>query len=72
MMNSLYTEETASYVVTLDQPEASLHRIVGGKGANLGILSKQGYNVPPAFVVTTSAHSHFLHMSGQIATFIQN
>jgi rifampicin phosphotransferase len=64
MMSSPNKEDSANYVVTLDQAEASIHSIVGGKGANLGILSKQGYNVPPAFVVTTSAYSQFLQMSG--------
>jgi rifampicin phosphotransferase len=64
MLIQPYTADTDNYVVTLDQAEASLIKIVGGKGANLGILSKQGYNVPPAFVVTTSAYSQFLHMSG--------
>ena len=52
-MNNFHTEDTANYVVTLDQAEASLHKVVGGKGANLGILSKQGYNVPPCLLYTS-------------------
>lgn len=33
--------------------------LVGGKGANLGRLFNAGYNVPPAFVVTTAAFEKF-------------
>ena len=44
-----------------------LHRIkknetelVGGKALNLGILIKNGFNVPPGFVITTEAYSSFI------------
>ena len=34
--------------------------IGGGKAANLGELLHAGLNVPPGFVLTTSAYSHFV------------
>ena len=33
---------------------------VGGKGANLGELTKAGFNVPPGFCVTTNAFERFM------------
>jgi len=38
--------------------------IVGGKGANLGEMYNSGFPVPPAFIVTTSAHHHFMDATG--------
>jgi len=38
--------------------------IVGGKGANLGEIFNLKVPVPPGFVVTTKAYSHFLKESG--------
>ena len=38
--------------------------IVGGKGANLGELTKTGIPVPPGFVVTAQAYFRFLEASG--------
>ena len=32
-------------------------KVAGGKGANLGEMTKAGMPVPPGFVVTTSAYS---------------
>ena len=44
-----------------------LHRInkketelVGGKALNLGILIKNGFNIPPGFVITTEAYRSFI------------
>lgn len=34
--------------------------IVGGKGANLGEMTKAGFPVPPGFIVTAQAYYHFL------------
>src|SRR3972149_8525834 len=33
---------------------------VGGKGANLGEMTKAGFPVPPGFIVTAQAYYHFL------------
>lgn len=34
--------------------------LVGGKGANLGEMTKAGFPVPPGFIVTAQAYFHFL------------
>jgi len=38
--------------------------LVGGKGANLGELTKLEIPVPPGFIVTTQSYFHFLDESG--------
>jgi pyruvate,water dikinase len=38
--------------------------LVGGKGANLGELTKAEIPVPPGFIVTTQSYFHFLEESG--------
>ena len=38
--------------------------IVGGKGANLGELTRAGFPVPPGFVLLTSAYQHFISTNG--------
>ena len=38
--------------------------VAGGKGANLGVLTKAGFPVPPGFVVTAQAFKHFLDTTG--------
>ncbi|WP_446009116.1 PEP/pyruvate-binding domain-containing protein [Candidatus Electrothrix sp.] len=38
--------------------------IVGGKGANLGELTKAGFPVPPGFVITTQGYSEFFASLG--------
>ena len=40
--------------------------IVGGKGANLGEMTKAGIPVPPGFVVTATAYFDFLKQTGII------
>lgn len=44
---------------------------VGGKGANLGVLSAAGIPVPPGFVTLASAYSSFIS-STHLDTFIRN
>jgi pyruvate,water dikinase len=34
--------------------------VAGGKGANLGELSQAGFNVPPGYVITTTAYDRLL------------
>ena len=34
--------------------------VVGGKGANLGVMTQAGFNVPPGFCVTTQAYEAFI------------
>jgi len=38
--------------------------LVGGKGANLGEMTKAGIPVPPGFIVTSQTYFHFLEESG--------
>src|SRR3990172_9821719 len=38
--------------------------LVGGKGANLGELTKAGIPVPSGFILTSHAYFHFLHEAG--------
>jgi len=38
---------------------------VGGKGANLGEMTRHGFAVPPGFCVTTEAFTRFMEGSGQ-------
>ena len=37
--------------------------LAGGKGANLGELTKAGIPVPPGFIVTSHSYFHFLKES---------
>lgn len=37
--------------------------LVGGKGANLGELTRAGFTVPPGFCVTTQAYEAFVRTS---------
>jgi pyruvate,water dikinase len=39
---------------------------VGGKGANLGELTRAGFPVPPGFCVTTAAYRDFVRTSGEL------
>lgn len=48
-----------SLILPLDSPDADLAR-AGGKGANLAILRRAGYPVPPGFLITTDAYSEFV------------
>ncbi len=38
--------------------------IVGGKGANLGELTRAGFPVPPGFAVTAQAYKYFIESTG--------
>ena len=38
--------------------------LVGGKGANLGELTRADIPVPPGFVVTADTYFHFIHQNG--------
>jgi len=49
--------------------------LAGGKGANLGELTKTGIPVPPGFIVTSHSYFHFLKESGlapQIAALLSS
>ena len=43
------------YVVSLDSREARKEQLAGGKGANLARLRREGFPVPPGYVITPVA-----------------
>jgi phosphoenolpyruvate synthase/pyruvate phosphate dikinase len=53
-----------SYTVRLDEIDKDDLALAGGKGANLGELSRAGLPVPSGFVVTTGAYDAFVEASG--------
>jgi rifampicin phosphotransferase len=53
-----------TYTVRLDEIGKGDLALAGGKGANLGELSRAGLPVPPGFVVTTGAYDAFVEASG--------
>ncbi|MFC1936529.1 PEP/pyruvate-binding domain-containing protein [Chloroflexota bacterium] len=48
-----------NYIFPLNSPGADLEN-VGGKGANLAILAKAGFQVPDGFTISTSAYRKFV------------
>lgn len=48
------------YVVWFDEVDREDIPLVGGKGANLGEMTKAGFPVPPGFIITSKAYYHFL------------
>ena len=48
------------FVVWFDSVDREDGSIVGGKGANLGEMTKAGFPVPEGFIVTAQAYFHFL------------
>ena len=55
------------YVVWFDEVDKEDIALVGGKGANLGEMTKAGFPVPAGFIVTAGAYKDFLE-----ATHLQN
>lgn len=41
-------------------PDACRHELSGGKGANLALLTQQGFPVPVGFIVTAAAYREFI------------
>lgn len=63
MMNeraSAGSNRVESLVLALDEVGAGDAALVGGKGANLGELLRNGFPVPPGFVVCAHAYARFL------------
>lgn len=48
------------YVVWFADVDKDDGKLVGGKGANLGEMTRAGFPVPNGFIVTSHAYSHFL------------
>src|SRR3989344_3606055 len=55
------TQQFVVWFGDVDKDDVSL---VGGKGANLGEMTKAGFPVPPGFIVTAQAYTHFLDVTG--------
>jgi len=55
----------------LDSLTATDVAVAGGKGANLGELTRAGFTVPTGFVVTTAAYDHFIAANGLDATIAE-
>lgn len=52
------------YVVWFNEVGKEDISLVGGKGANLGEMTKAGFPVPPGFIVTSRAYYFFLEKTG--------
>ena len=48
------------FVVSFHEVDKQDLELVGGKGANLGEMTKIGIPVPPGFIVTSYAYYYFL------------
>lgn len=57
------------YVLFFEQIDSLSLPYVGGKGANLGELTKAGFPVPGGFCVTTHAYQEFIAASPQMEHF---
>src|SRR5829696_8865880 len=53
-----------TYTAWFDEIRKDDIALVGGKGANLGELSRAGLPVPPGFVLTTNGYDAFVEASG--------
>jgi phosphoenolpyruvate synthase/pyruvate phosphate dikinase len=58
--NKSATTDGASYTLRFDEPGSCTKALVGGKGANLGLLTQAKFPVPPGFNITTSAYHDFV------------
>jgi pyruvate,water dikinase len=54
------------YTLSFGEVDATRLPAVGGKGANLGELTRAGFPVPPGFCVTTAAYRDFVRTSGEL------
>jgi|GEM_PF-4333932 len=52
-------EINTTLVLPFDSPDAIL-AIVGGKGANLSLMTRASFPVPPGFLITTKAYRAFV------------
>ncbi|WP_044640675.1 phosphoenolpyruvate synthase [Risungbinella massiliensis] len=55
-----------AYVLSFDEIDKASLPYVGGKGANLGEMTKAGFPVPTGFCVTTAGYRSFIQKSGEI------
>ena len=60
-----------AYVIRFNEIDSKSWPDVGGKGANLGELSKAGFNVPQGFCVTTSAYRCIIGASSEMGEWLE-
>ena len=60
----------SAYVMHFNEVDRTNLPEVGGKGANLGEMSKAGFPVPSGFCITTSAYRDFIAASNEIERFL--
>jgi pyruvate,water dikinase len=60
------------YTLSFGEVTATRLPEVGGKGANLGELTRAGFPVPPGFCVTTAAYRQFVRTSGELEAFLDS
>ena len=51
------------YTLFFDEIDKKDLPLVGGKGANLGEMTKAGFNVPYGFCVTTESYKEFIEQN---------
>ncbi|WP_240417418.1 phosphoenolpyruvate synthase [Paenibacillus periandrae] len=57
------------YVLDFAQIDETSISIVGGKGANLGVMTRAGFPIPPGFCVTTGAYRDFIGQSSLMEAY---
>jgi pyruvate,orthophosphate dikinase len=59
------------YIYSFTEGSANMKDVLGGKGANLGEMTKLGLPVPPGFTVTTEACNYYLINEGYPEGFFE-
>src|SRR5262249_61840957 len=60
------------YTLSFGEVDGTRLSDVGGKGANLGELTRAGFPVPPGFCVTTAAYRDFVQTSGELEALLDS
>ena len=60
-----------SHLLKFDDPKAGRIELSGGKGANLSILTRRGFPVPPGFIVTSAVYRDFILDARDLAAAVQ-
>jgi rifampicin phosphotransferase len=57
---------TMIHTLRFDEPLATQLVVSGGKGANLSILTQNGFRVPRGFIVTAAVYQEFISTAGEL------
>src|SRR5262249_52722932 len=60
------------FTLSFDEVDRTRLPEVGGKGANLGELTRAGFPVPSGFCVTTTAYRDFVGTSGELNSLLDS